>query len=325
MLTIRPYHPSDDDALIRLERLSPRGFPNPFVHFRRRFVDRAELYPQALTLVGEVAGEIAAVSSIILKPVLVGQQYLKIAYSFDSRVAPHFRKQGIGHAIIEEKLAWAQEMGAEGVYSLVVATNYQSLGMVEKSGYRKSRMVMYLQYQPSPMLLPLQGQPFSSTTPTDHAMIQACYANHDLYIPDMAEQVSQSDLGYQRWNISDDQDRCVGLSVFDQAQVYVQIPAEAPWPKTEAEIERLGHTWQIFDVVGLPQADLMQQLFHLVREEAVMQNVNKLIWLVDRQVNVPHFVLDEASLQIDYWLMYKAFGSYDPAQSPCIYLDPRDI
>ncbi len=43
-MIIRPYMPEDDDALLHLERLSSRGFPKPFVHFRRRFMDRAELY-----------------------------------------------------------------------------------------------------------------------------------------------------------------------------------------------------------------------------------------------------------------------------------------
>lgn len=323
MLTIRPYEPSDEAALLQLERLSPRGFPTPFVHFRRRFIDRAKLYPQYLTLIGEMDGEVAAVSSIILKPVLIGQQWVKMAYSFDSRVAPKFRKQGVGHAVVQEKLAWAQEMGAIGVYSLIVATNYQSLGMVEKSGYHKSRMVMYLQYQPSPMLVPLRAYPNGVSRPADQGLIQAAYAQHDFFIPNLGEQLAH--VGYQRWSVTDDQDRYVGLSVFDQAQVYVQIPAEAPWPKTEAEVERLGHTWQLFDVVGLGQDDLAQQLFHLVREEAVMQNVNKLIWLLDRQERIPHFVLDEASLQLDYWLMYKPFSDYDPSHSKSIYLDPRDI
>lgn len=323
-IEIRPYQAEDDPQLLQLEKQSPRGFPNPFVHFRRRFIDRAELYPQSLTLVAVEQGKVIGVSSVALKETFIGGQAVKVAYTFDSRVAPTHRRHGIGHALVEEKLKWAKNQGALGCYSLILATNQASLGMVAKSGYKKARLILHLEYTPYPLM---DTPPFTAectSTPIDHDLIDATFYPRDLYIPNLAERVQH--LDYQRWHIRDDQDNYAALSVFNQSMVYTQISADDPWPRTETDIQRLGRNLQVFDEVGMHNGKLVHALFDWLRDDAIVTNVNHLTWLVDRADPIPQFLLADASYQKDYWLLFKSFyADWEPAWSERLYLDPRDL
>jgi GNAT superfamily N-acetyltransferase len=322
-MEIRLYQPEDDPALLALERQSPRGFPHPFVHFRYRFIERAQLYPQHHTVVATVGGEVAGVSSIVIKQTYVGGEACLLAYSFDSRVHPRFRQQGIGHAMLGEKLAWAKAQGAEGVYSLIVATNKESLGMVQKSGYEKIRLVLYLQFQPYPLLMPLQGQPLCESHCQDIEDIYQAYSHYNLFTPDVTAGVRH--LDFQRWHLGNDFQERAALSLYNQAQVYFKIPAEAPWPRTPEEAAHWGKSWVFFDPIGLDSPELFHQLFAYLRDEAVIQGVNKMVWMVDRQETLPYFVLEEAAAQMDYWLMYKSLNGRALDWSRNTYLDPRDL
>jgi len=323
-MQIRPYQPEDDPLLMQLERQCPRGFPNPFVHFRRRFIARAELYKESLTLVALDQGQIVGVSSIVLKDTFIGGIPVKVAYTFDSRVAPTHRRRGIGHTLVNEKLKWAVQRGAVGAYSLIIATNQASLGMVAKSGYKKVRLILYLEYTPYPILeTPLYNAEFTDS-PADHDLVDATFYPRDLYVPYVVDRVR--DYDYQRWSIRDEQDNYAALSVYNQSHVFMQISADDPYPKTEAEINRLGRNLQIFDEVGMHNGKLMHALFQWLRDDAIVSNVNRLTWLVDRNDPVPHFILADASEQKDYWLLFKSFhDGWEPNWSERVYLDPRDL
>ncbi|MFP4323128.1 MAG: N-acetyltransferase family protein [Anaerolineales bacterium] len=323
-MEIRPYTAADDPHLMAIEQRSARGFPQPFVHFRRRFIDRAELYSNHCTLVAEDRGQIIGVTSIIVKDTLIGNSRTKIAYSFDTRVAPEYRRQGVGHALVEEKLKWARDKGAVGVYSLIVTTNQASMGMVQKSGYQKIRIILYAQFQPYPLIIPPQYEPHCRKNPKTDEPLLHTFDGRDLYVPHVAQRVQH--LDFQRWTLDDDSGNHAGLSVYNQSKIYLKIPAEAPWPQTESDVERLGRNLQIFDVIGLEHPALLKDLFDWVRDDAVTNNVNKLTWLIDRNETLPAFIFDDMSYQTDYWLMYKPFEDTDqPTWEGLVYLDPRDI
>lgn len=322
-MLIRPYQPEDDPHLIALERQSPRGFPKPFVHFRKRFIQRAEMYRHRLTLVAVDSNRIIGVSSIIVKDTLIEGDPAKIAYSFDTRVHPDYRRMGVGHAMVEEKLRWAKAEGAIGVYSFIVTTNQASLGMVSKSGYEKCRLVLYLDYRPQPLFEPHYLTAQCSNEPFDHDLIDVTYSDRNLFVPDVAERVK--DYDFQRWYIDDADYGYAALSVYNQAHVYSQISTEAPWPTTAEQIERLGRNLQIFDVIGTENNGLMEILFDWLRDDAVSNNVNKLTWITDRLEHVPPALLDQAH-QKDYWLMFSSFYSdWTPDWTNLVYLDPRDV
>ncbi|HLA42449.1 MAG TPA: GNAT family N-acetyltransferase, partial [Aggregatilineales bacterium] len=309
--------------LMQIERHSPRGEPHPFVHYRRRFVERAEMYPQHQTLVALNDGKQVAVSSIIIKETIIGGESVKIAYSFDTRVLPSHRQKGIGHAMVEAKLQWAKEQGAVGVYSLIVTTNKPSLAMVAKSGYEKVRMILYVQFQPYPLIMPLEKEPNCTVEPGDYEKILAVHGKRDLFVPNMAQSVAKYD--YQRWWIESG-DKYASMSLFNQAQIYFQIPADDPWPKTENDVARYGRNLQLFDIVGMDEPELLYPVFQRIRDNAVVTNVNRITWLLDRSELIPRFVFDEAAHQKDYWLLYRPFNrDIKPNWTNLIYLDPRDL
>ena len=105
-LIIRHYQPEDDPYLMELERLCPRGEPRPFVHYRRQFVDRARLYKNHHLFIAIKDNRPVGVTSIAIKNTIIGDESVKISYSFDTRVHPKYRRQGIANAMQEAKLAF---------------------------------------------------------------------------------------------------------------------------------------------------------------------------------------------------------------------------
>jgi predicted N-acetyltransferase YhbS len=326
-MEIRPYQPEDDPLLLELERQSPRGFPHPFVHFRRRFIDRANMYKNSFTLVAVAdGGQIVGVTSIIVRKTLIGGEPMMIAYSFDTRVHPKHRRHGIGHALVEEKLKWAQTQGAIGVYSLIVTTNQASLGMVAKSGYQKIRLVLYFEFSPAPMIdgSPQQVECHTALREEDVRDIHWYYGTRDLYTPNISSRLT--DLEFQRWTANNGNDERAGISVYNQSKIYAHLSADAPWPRTELEIDRLGRNLKLFDLTGIDKPALLKSVFDTLRDEAVVYNVNKLTVLFDKAELIPRFIMESASHQTDYWLMFKPFYiDAIPNWTDYVYLDPRDL
>lgn len=325
-MEIRPYHPDDDPLLIALERQSPRGFPDPFVHFRRKFIDRANLYKNTLTLVAILDGQLVGVTSIITRNTYIGGEPAQIAYSFDTRVHPKHRRTGIGHAMVEEKLKWAKTQGALGVYSLIVTTNQASLGMVAKSGYQKIRLVLYFEFLPLPLFefLPYQVDCHEKLNEEENRDIHWYYGHRDLYTPHITERVKY--LDFQRWTAKDENDERAGISLYNQSLIFSQISADAPWPRTEADIARLGRNLRLFDPTGIDKPKLLKSVFDSLRDDASTQNINKMTMLFDKSETIPRFIMEAASHEIDYWLTFKPFfQDAMPNWSDYVYLDPRDL
>jgi len=78
--------------------------------------------------------------------------------------------------------------------------------------------------------------------------------------------------------------------------------------------------------LGIHHPQTFHQLFNWVRNEAVANNVNKLTWLVDRIDPIPSALIDDATHQKDYWLLFKSFlPDWEPVWSERVFLDPRDL
>lgn len=319
-MTIRGYRSQDDPFLMELERLSPRGEPHPFVHFRRRFIDRAMLFENPYLFIAEKDGVPIGVTSIAIKNTQIGGEYVRICYSFDTRVHPRYRRQGVANAMQKAKLDFLHSQGIHGIYALVVASNLTSVNMLQKVGFHKVRIILHLTFPPYPISIPPLEEPCVENNPIYHTVIHQTFMQRDLYVPDAAH--SLTDFHFQRVWLPNN----VGISVFDQSLVYQQISADEPWP-SEVEVRQRGRVWRMFDEVGIENKDKLCGVFDAIRDLAVTHNVSKLTWLVDRADPVPRFVFEEASAQIDYWLLFQSLqAGYEPqwANRP-IYIDPRDL
>lgn len=323
---IRFYRPEDDPVLMDLERLCPRGLPEPFVHYRRRFIDRAALFPDHQLLVAEHDGAIVGVAAVIVKRTQVGGQPVSLGYVFDVRTTPALRRHGIGLSLLNAIDDVLIGRGVDGVYAHIVASNVPSLKLFAKLGYQRLRQILLLVFQPFPAFDVPDWMPRHTDDPaSDHDLVAAVHSSRDLYVPDVAERVK--DFGFERWSVDLGNAKFAGMSLFDQSFVFQQWPAELPF-LSEEEMQRRGEkSLRLFDEVGIHSPPLLQSVFDTLRDLAVTGNVSKLTLLIDRMDRVPIFFFSEAYKQMDYWMVFKSLkpGWTPEWQDTPIYVDAREL
>ncbi|MBA3532606.1 MAG: GNAT family N-acetyltransferase [Ardenticatenales bacterium] len=316
-MIIRPYVEADDPALMVLERQCPRGDPDPFVHYRRRFVDRAALFTEYYLLLIESQGTIVAVAAASIKNSTIKGQSMRIGYIFDVRVSPAMRRQGLAATLVEGLEADLQSMGCEGVYAHVVATNVASLRLFTNLGYTRQRQLRFLTYQPMP-LFTSDPVPVLRHRAPPYDEIAYHHREHDLFVEDVAPSLVPFD--FECW---ESQEGSASISLFDQSQVFQQVPIDAPWPTPE-EIARRGRHWRLFHPFG-NAADL-QPLFDTIRDQAVSENINKLTMLVDVEDPLPSFIYAETTDQREYVALTRPFDpKWDGTFGPKFYCDTREL
>lgn len=323
---IRYYRPEDDAALMALERLCPRGLPEPFIHYRRRFIDRAALFTDHQLFVAEDDGHIVGVGAVSVKRTHVGGRPVSLGYVFDVRTNPTLRRRGIGQAIVEAIDYYLIERDIDGVYGHIVSSNVASLKLFDKLGYKRLRQIMMLSYQPYPMFEFPEWMPrHIADHCADYELIKAVHSSRDLYVPDVGERVK--DFGFERWSVDLGSARFAGMSVFDQSYVFQQWPAHLPFP-TEEEMKTRGQkSLRLFNEIGIHNSQLLQAIFDTLRDQAVTDRVSKLTILIDRMDRIPTFFFSEASNQMDYWMVFKSLNpDWTPEwQDGPIYMDSREL
>jgi ribosomal protein S18 acetylase RimI-like enzyme len=323
---IRYYRPEDDPSLMRLERLSPRGLPEPFVHYRRRFIDRAAIFADHQLLVAEEGGAIVGAIAVAVKRTHVGGQPVSLGYVFDLRTDPVVRRRGIGTALCEAVDEYLIRREIDGAYAHVVTTNIPSLKLFQKVGFARLRQLVMLIFQPYPAMdfpdyMPRHIDDFS----TDSDLIQAVYSSRDMYVPDVASRVK--DYGFQRWSVDVGGAGFTGISLFDQSFVFQQWPAEKPIPSEDEMRMRGEKCLRLFDVVGFHNPALLEGIFVILRDLAVTDNVSKLTLLLDRMERIPTYFYSEALKQLDYWMLFKSLNpDWAPEwQDTPMYVDSREL
>jgi ribosomal protein S18 acetylase RimI-like enzyme len=323
---IRYYHPQDDPALMRLERLSPRGLPEPFVHYRRRFIDRAALFSDHQILVAEHERHVVGCAALSVKRTHIGGRPVSVAYIFDVRTHPDLRQRGVGSALLEAVEAYLIGRSVDGAYGHIEAGNLASLRLFEKFGYDHVRQLLMLFYQPYPMIDFPDWMPRHTEDHTyEQDLVRAVYSARDLYVPNVAERLK--DFGFERWSVDLGAARFAGLSLFDQTYVFQQWPADLPFPSDEEMQSGHNKSLRLFDEIGMHNAPLLQCIFDSLRDLAVTDDVSKLTLLIDRMEKVPTFLFSEAYKQMDYWMVFKSLKpDWTPEwQDAPLYVDTREL
>lgn len=315
-MIIRPYRPPDDEALMALERLCPRGAPHAFVHYRRRFVDRAALFNEHLVLVVEGdGGEIVAAVASGIKETHAGGQPLRLGYLFDVRVAPAARRQGLALTLLRALEEALVAQGCDGAYAHVVSSNLPSVRLFATLGYEQRRPLHFLSFEPAPAaegaaplrdLPPLAGEALGP------------YPSYDLFVRDVAAAVRP--YGLERWAR---EAGAASLSLFDQSQLFQQVPADAPWPTPE-EIARRGSHWRLFHPLGAP--DALAALLATLRARAAAAQVSQLSLLVDPGSALAPCFHEQATAVREYTVMTRPFhAGWDGTIHSPFYCDPREL
>jgi ribosomal protein S18 acetylase RimI-like enzyme len=323
---IRNYHPEDDPALMALERLSPRGLPEPFVHYRRRFIDRAALFSDHQLLVAEHERQVVGCVAIAVKRTHIGGRSVSVAYIFDVRTHPNIRRHGVGTALIEAAEDYLIRRNVDGAYGHIEAGNVASLHLFEKLGYERVRQLLMLFFHPFPLIdfpdwMPRHTEDYH----TDQDLVRAVHSSRDLYVPDVAERLK--DFGFERWTVDLGAARFAGTSLFDQTHVFQQWPADLPFPTADETRSNTTKSLRLFDEIGAHNAPLLRAIFDALRDVAVTANVSKLTLLIDRMDRLPVFMFAEAYKQMDYWMVFKSLNpDWTPEwQDGPIYVDTREL
>jgi ribosomal protein S18 acetylase RimI-like enzyme len=323
---IRYYHPEDDPALMALERLSPRGLPEPFVHYRRRFIDRAALFSDHLLLVAEHEHQVIGCVAIAVKRTHIGGRPVSVGYVFDVRTHPKMRRRGIGTALLEAVEDYLIKRGVDGAYGHIETGNVASLRLFEKLGYNRVRQLLMLFFHPYPLIdFPDWMPRHTEDHQADQDLVRAVHSPRDLYVPDVAERLK--DFGFERWSVDLGAARFAGTSLFDQTYVFQQWPADLPFPTPDEKRSNTDKSLRLFDEIGAHNAPVLRAIFDTLRDVAVTDNVSKLTLLIDRMDRLPVFMFAEAYKQMDYWMVFKSLNpDWTPDwQDGPIYVDTREL
>jgi ribosomal protein S18 acetylase RimI-like enzyme len=129
-MEIRPFQPSDSEALIELWKESSLVVPwnDPHRDIRRKLAIQPELF-----LVGVLAGEIVA-------SVMAGYDGHRGWLNYLA-VAPRFRRCGIGRRIVKEAEARLREMGCPKINIQIRASNTGVIEFYRRIGFKPDDVV----------------------------------------------------------------------------------------------------------------------------------------------------------------------------------------
>ena len=317
----RWYTEADDPALMHLERQCPRGEPSPFVHYRKRFIDRAAIFNQYCLLLVEEASEVMACAAAVIKDTRVRGQPVRLAYIFDVRVAPKMRRQGLAFTLLthlEQELL--TNFHCDGAYAHIVATNQASVRLFEALGYHRRRQLRLLTYSPYPLLNTQTLRYWRSSVPRGD-LYAARYGTYDGWVNDAA--CALQPFGFEEWQYGSSRNSNSSLCLYRQSQLFQQIPADAPWPTAE-EMAQRGQHWRVFHPFGTPET--LAQLFAALRDAAVSANVNRISFLADAEEPIPTFFYAESQTQREYVVMTSSYSHrWDGTFGRTFYCDTREL
>ncbi len=320
-MRIRPYRSADDAELMAIEYRSPRGASDPFVHYRRRFADRAALFADCQLFVLEHEERVAGCVAVALKYTQINRDPVTLGYIFDLRVDTDLRRQGLGKLLVKCVEDYALSRGAIGMYGLIVSVNLPSLRLFEQQGYMRIRQALYLEYPPQAVESP-SAMPIDCDS-SDDLIRFTPIADRDFYVDDVTGRVADKD--YVRW-FHDSNFGYASLSTFDQSRVYRQIALDDLALPGEV-LQQRARSLRLFHPIGAQESpDLMQMVFDTVRDQALANGCYSLSLITDAEEILPGFFFAAAEHQKRYWLIFRNLHpDFEMQWGSPFYIDAREI
>jgi GNAT superfamily N-acetyltransferase len=280
------------------------------------------LFNQSSLWVLDIDDQVAGCIGIALKQTQVSLQPVTLAYLFDLRVDPVYRRSGYGQMLSRFAEEYAYSQGALGAYGLIISVNLPSIKLFEQLGYAKIRQVLYLVYPPAtldnPPVVPIDCESEPANDPLRYTPL----ADRDFCVADAAEWVGRCDYG--RW-FHDSNFGYASLSGFDQSYVYRQVSVDDLSLPDEV-LQQRSRTMRLFHPIGVEHPDLLGLVFDVVRDQALANNYYSLNMLVDAEDTMPGYFFSTTEQQKRYWLVYRSLHpDFDPVWGSPFYIDPRDI
>ncbi len=343
MVTIRDATPADEPELRRLEEASPQGTTSRLATERATFFYRSRLFPRARVLLAQDGGRAVGFLAFALKEVLIGGERVPVAYLYDLRSDPTYRRsmrRGLWELWTAAE-GEARAGGAQLIYGHVKADNVEALRVFTKGGGAVAGefSIVTLPTRPGPVQLDPLADPFPAL-----AALEAALGPRDLRPVRIADAYARGgELGYLRGVFRlENRSSSAQVSVWDCSRIHGQRVLAMPW-----EYRALGRLvnplarflplpriplpgeavrfWHVFDVwvAGRAGPRLLSAILSDLRHRARAEGVDLLAVFASRGdplVRLPLLLLKETLL---YRTMVLSLGG--PLPTPPLYLDIRDL
>ena len=189
---LREALPSDNDALLALERKSPQGSVLMMHSERHDYFYRGRLFGNHRTIVAVDHGRVFGVLGATMKRVRLGSKDVPAAMFYDLRLDPEYRSKTPGRHMLRnwrDMERWAEDEGARIIYGMVKADNRIMTGLQLNEGrYRfagRMSIVSRAVYRPHRVEVVPELVDLEAENETMGRAVAAVYGDLALYPADL--------------------------------------------------------------------------------------------------------------------------------------------
>jgi hypothetical protein len=347
MFRIREATSADNEALLQLETQSPQGTGMAILIDRDDYFYRSRLHDRSKVLIAEEDDELVGIMAFAIKEVLLGGEPERVAYFYDLRGEPSYRrsmKRGL-FRLWKACLAEMEEEGAAFTYGHVKSDNGDSMRIATKMDAKIGATFN---------ILSLPGLPGDSADLDDHlddlegeiARLDRHVGIRSLRPCDFGAAYRRgAKLGYLRGIFRIEKgDSAAQVSAWDLSRIYrgrvLRMPASLlvlgvflnplatflPVPRIPKVGEQLTYL-QLFDPIckGKAGGALLKTLIQRLRRKALAEGIDILTLFVYQDdpllPQMPRFYPQKV---MHYHTMVRPCRSDELPERP-LYLDIRDI
>jgi ribosomal protein S18 acetylase RimI-like enzyme len=336
---IRDYIPSDNQAVLLLEKRCPQGKELQISFHRQSFHQRSEMYSDYAILVGLYEGKLVSVVAGAVKEILINGKKTTAGYFYDLRVDPDYRSLRMKIAKkmcmqITKKIS----LNTDLVYCMIAARNLRALHLIKR--YYDAKVIIPFKFLVNPVYKKRRTR--GSIQVVDFGEVHEGFLRHnpdrDFYCsPDLMDL-----LGYVRSYRLESSSGEAGCSIWSNKEILGERIESVPKKyemirsvlKIASPFMKIPHipekgesldSWHLFDFYASTPANA-RELFLQINNVALQQN-KTYIYLPLQESEDFFLVLKKCcwkfSPVVDYFVL--ANGKELPQKKTKIYIDIRDL
>ncbi len=344
MLRIREATQEDDQALLALESVSPQGDTTRILLERATYFYRQSLFERGKVMVAEEDDQLVGIMAYAIKDVWLAGEIRPVAYVYDLRGAPDYRrsmKRGL-FRLWKTLEAEIVQHGATLIYGHIKEDNHASMRVLLKGGLQELAPFAVCMLP----ALPAQGPvPEADRDPLEGASrVEELLGQRDLRPHSLVDCYQRGQqLGYLQGVYRLERGRSFAqASIWDLSSLYrgrvlrlplyLRLLGATSDPLTKVlplpRIPRLGEAvnyWHCFDAYcqGRSGKSLMRELLQSLRRMAARAGIDilSLFYYVDEPL------LDPPRFLVQKTMRYQTLGrlSEQLIPRPPLHLDVRDL
>jgi ribosomal protein S18 acetylase RimI-like enzyme len=336
---IRDYIPSDNQAVLRLEKRCPQGKELQISFHRQSFHKRSEMYSDYAILVGLYEGKLVSVVAGAVKEILINGKRIRAGYFYDLRVDPDYRslRMKIAKKMCKQ-IAKRISLKADLVYCMIAARNLRALHLIRR--YYEAKVIIPFKFLVNPVYKKRRAKGLIKVVDFGeaHERFLRCNLNRNFYCSPNVMGL----LGYVRSYRLESFSGEAGCSIWSNKEILGERIESVPKKyetirsvlKVASSLMNTPHipekgesldSWHLFDFYASTPASA-RELFLQINNAALQHN-KTYIYLPLQESEDYFSVLKKCcwkfSPVIDYFVL--ANGKELPQKNSKIYIDIRDL